>query len=372
MKKLLKLFICIFCILVLASCSNEHPDELFPNKVELELCSFDNYQLNVDDLGYQLDTFTFETDNSLIADITSEGYITTYGEGEVSIYAESILNSDFNTEIELQVVKGIKVDYIDVGQGDAILISLPNGEVMMIDAGRGLYYDEQAGLENIYETFQKRGIGKIDYLVMTHNHGDHYGFVPNIIRDYEVENIYASGSMRSTYEFLNIMQSIKLAAIPYNIVSVGDYLINEEDLTAQVVGVQLDLDEDNGGDPNFQSVMIKIKYKETAYMFTGDAGYKKGDCEWIALNSGIDLTADVLKVGHHGSMYSSSVEFLNAVKPKIAVITTSKTTETGHPHNQALNRINNVGAVIYQSAKHGTITISSTGYRIYIQTEKQD
>ena len=79
---------------------------------------------------------------------------------------------------------------------------------------------------------------------------------------------------------------------------------------------------------------------------------------------------DVLKVGHHGSTYSSGNQFLKAVDPDIAVITTSKDTETGHPHIQALNRLKNINATIYQSAVHGTITVSSNGESIYIVTEK--
>lgn len=374
-RKFLKLVVILVSFLVLTSCTFEglylpNDPDMYPNKVNLDLCTFDTYQIEEELLGYPVETFTFESDNSIVTSVTEKGLITTYSEGVSSVLATSLINSDYNTEITINTAKGVKVDYIDVGQGDAILIILPNDEVMMIDAGVGLYYDETEAWNNIKETFNKRGIGKIDYLVMTHNHGDHYGFVPKILWEYKVENIYGSGSVRTNYEYLNIMQSIKNAGIEYNIVKLGDYFINENDLIVQVVGVQQDLNEDDGGNPNFQSVMIRIKYKKVAYMFTGDAGYQTGDCENVAINSGLDLSADILKVGHHGSMYSSGNSFLNAVKPKIAVITTSIDTETGHPHIQAVNRIKNVGAAIYQSAVNGTISVSTTGYVIYVQTEK--
>ncbi len=348
--------------------TNNEYTEKYPYELSLDVCSYDFYQLTDELFEMPISSYDITIDNPMMAAVSNSGYITTYMEGNANIYFENKINEDYNTLLKLNIVKGIKVDYIDVGQGDAILISLPNDEVMMIDAGAGLYYDESTAWKNIQNTLNKRGISVIDHLVLTHNHGDHYGLVPNVVRNYKVLNCYESGSIRTNWQYINVMDSITNAGISRHIVKVGDKLIEEEDLLVQVVGVQQSNNEDDN--INYQSVMIRIEFKDIAYMFTGDAGYRDGDCENVALNSGLELKSNVLKVGHHGSMYSSGNQFLNAVKPDIAIITTSKDTETGHPHAQALNRLNKVNAKIYQSAVHGTITVSSNGKVIYIVTEK--
>ena len=376
-KKLFVQILLFICSLLLTSCVQLIPpvnnggsdnEKEYPYELSLDICSYDFYQLTDDLFKMPINSYDIMIDNPMIASISTNGYITTYMEGNANIYFENKINEDYNTILKLNTSKGIKVDYIDVGQGDAILVLLPNDEVMMIDAGAGLYYDEATAWQNIKNTLNKRGVSVIDHLVLTHNHGDHYGLVPNVVRNYRVLNCYDSGSIRTNWQYINVMDSITNAGISKKVVKVGDIIVKEENLLVQVVGVQQSNYEED--DINYQSIMIRIEYEDVAYMFTGDAGYRDGDCENVALNSGLELKSNVLKVGHHGSMYSSGNKFLNAVKPDIAIITTSKDTETGHPHTQALNRLKNVNAEIYQSAIHGTITVSSNGEIIYIVTEK--
>lgn len=376
-KKLFVQILLFICSLLLTSCVQLIPpvnnggsdnEKEYPYELSLDICSYDFYQLTDDLFKMSINSYDITIDNPMIASISTNGYITTYMEGNANIYFENKINEDYNTILKLNTSKGIKVDYIDVGQGDAILVLLPNDEVMMIDAGAGLYYDEATAWKNIKNTLNKRGVSVIDHLVLTHNHGDHYGLVPNVVRNYRVLNCYDSGSIRTNWQYINVMDSITNAGISKKVVKVGDIIVKEENLLVQVVGVQQSNYEED--DINYQSIMIRIEYEDVAYMFTGDAGYRDGDCENVALNSGLELKSNVLKVGHHGSMYSSGNKFLNAVQPDIAIITTSKDTETGHPHTQALNRLKNVNAEIYQSAIHGTITVSSNGEIIYIVTEK--
>lgn len=376
-KKLFVQILLFICSLLLTSCVQLIPpvnnggsdnEKEYPYELSLDICSYDFYQLTDDLFKMPINSYDITIDNPMIASISTNGYITTYMEGNANIYFENKINEDYNTILKLNTSKGIKVDYIDVGQGDAILVLLPNDEVMMIDAGAGLYYDEATAWQNIKNTLNKRGVSVIDHLVLTHNHGDHYGLVPNVVRNYRVLNCYDSGSIRTNWQYINVMDSITNAGISKKVVKVGDIIVKEENLLVQVVGVQQSNYEED--DINYQSIMIRIEYEDVAYMFTGDAGYRDGDCENVALNSGLELKSNVLKVGHHGSMYSSGNKFLNAVKPDIAIITTSKDTETGHPHTQALNRLKNANAEIYQSAIHGTITVSSNGEIIYIVTEK--
>ena len=303
-----------------------------------------------------------------IASIDNEGKIIALKKGNTTIVATY---KNTTKEIDLIVSEGLfqnlSVYIIDVGQGDAIFIQLPNGENMMIDAGYGTGYKDKAWA-NITSTLDGLGVGRINHFLITHNHADHYAFVPDIINYYGIDNIYGSGSKRTNTQYLNIMQSIKNAGLEYYVLEVGDLIFDEEFFKMQVVATQR---LENDSDPNISSVMIRLSYKQTAFMFTGDGGFKNSkDAEYIAINSKLELSADVLKVGHHGSKYSSGNEFLNAVKPKYAIMTTAVNSSDGLPTQDAINRITAVGAVIYQTKDHGTITIISDGTNITIATEK--
>lgn len=311
------------------------------------------------------------TDESIIT-VDDNGLIkaVNYGTASIIAYLEEY---ELETIIDVTVTvdaKLIKVHFLNIGQADSMILELPNGEVMMIDAGYSSTGNVPSSVAfNTIKTYlDKLGIKTIDHFIITHNHQDHYALVPNILANYKVLNIYGSGSKRTNAQYLNVMNSIANANLKYQVVSVGDKLIEEENLLVQVVATKK---VENDSTPNTSSVMVRVAYGSTAYMFTGDAGFTNStDGEYIALNSGLNLRADVLKVGHHGSNTSSSDEFLDAVKPKYAVLTTVENSGDGLPAYNALLRIRNVGAQIYQTKDNGNITISSDGYNIYVSLEK--
>ena len=361
------LFLLTSCIYIPPTIGGDtpvEPETEYPFELTLDLCSYDFYQIKDDMLEMPLDTYTIEVDNPVVASMSKSGYITTYTEGSTYIYLENTLDDDYNTVIKLNTEKGIKVDYIDVGQGDAILISLPNGEVMMIDAGAGLYYDEMVGWSNIKKTFEKRGINTIDHLVVSHHHGDHYGQIPNVVRNYRVLNYYDSGSVRSNWQYLDVMNSITKANINKEIVKVGDIIVEDTDLIVQVVGVQQNVSEDDEN-INYESVMIRIEYQDVAYMFTGDAGYRTGDCENVALNSGLNLKSDVLKVGHHGSKTSSGEYFINEMNLKYSIISIGKNNRYGHSNKEVLDNLND--SKIYRTDQDGSIMFKIKNNKLEIE-----
>lgn len=263
----------------------------------------------------------------------------------------------------------LKVYFINVGQADCSLIILPNGRTVLIDAGldHATTFDENnfPSWENIKKIFELENIYEIDYLIITHNHSDHYYYVSDIINNYYVKTVYMSGSTTTSYTYLDILNTIKNKKVTTKIVTVGFKMLEEKDLTMQVVATQ---QIDNPDDANSCSVMVKLTYGKRSFLFTGDAGYREGDAEPIALNSGIDLKSDVLKVGHHGSTYSSGHEFLSKVRPQFAVITSAKVTSTGHPHKAALNRLNTYCDYILQSKDDGTILFESNGNTLTYKT----
>lgn len=375
MKKLFNYLLVLLCGLCLSGCNQPENKTIIlntPSQIEL-VCVGDTKniatELTID--GVLSNNYFYTIADPSIIDIKDD-LVTGLNAGTTFVTVTCRANHSINKTISVTVLDTpmLSAHFIDVGQGDATFIELPNGKTLMIDAGLGLYGGENSWT-NIQKTIDDAGHTKIDYLVITHNHGDHYGAVPNLVRKYQVDTVYINGSTRTNPEYYNVTSAIYENAQHVVIAKIGDYLFNEFDLSAQVVATrQVENETDADGNPNYNSIMIRLAYKNVSYMFTGDAGYREGDAEDLAINSGLILDSDIIKVGHHGSTYSSGTLFLAKVSPKIAVITTSKETETGHPHQSALNRLSNYCKEIYQSKDNGTIIIKTDGNKIIIQTEK--
>ena len=366
MKKII--FICMIMMgLLLVGCQPKYEINLETEQIILRVG--DTYQLNVthpigEDLTYR--------DPKQLVSISKLGLITANAPGETTIYIEAANTK--RTSIAIEVIldpSSMRVYFVDVGQADCMIAILPNEEVLMIDCG--LDYESTMGDEkypswaHIEEILTRENIQVIDHLIITHNHSDHYYYVPELIASYEVKHIYSSGSVRYNSQYLMIMRSIEYAGLTVEVLKTGDFIIDEGPLTLQVVATQV-VEEDE--DINYSSVMTKLTYYNRSFMLTGDAGSDPGDGEPIALASGIDLNSDVLKVGHHGSMYASGTSFLQAVTPLFAIITTAQVTSTGHPHNSALDRLASIEATILQSKDYGTILFTTDGFDLSYTTEK--
>ena len=255
----------------------------------------------------------------------------------------------------------LKVYFINVGQADSTLIVLPTNETILIDAGldHATCYDSTINFpswDNIKKVFDLEFIKTINYFIITHNHADHYYYASKIINEYIVNTVVMSGSTSTNTTYLNILNAINNNNVDTMIVNVGDYIIYMPSLTMQVINTKNIV---NPEDANECSVATILRYEDNSFVFTGDIGYNDG--EVTALNSGIDLKADVLKVAHHGSTYSSGRDFLRKVSPTYSVITTSSYTTTGHPHQAALNRITYYSKNVLQSKNDGTILFTSDG-----------
>ena len=263
----------------------------------------------------------------------------------------------------------LKVYYINVGQADCTLIILPNNENILIDAGldHATSFDENdfPSWDNIQKIFLLENITTIDHLLITHPHTDHYYYVKDVIQNYTVNNIYHSGTIVSTYSYLDLLNVIDQYNVKLNEVYMGQKIIDDKNIEFQVLYT---LRENNPEDANFCSVVTMLTYNEKKFLFMGDGGSKEGDVEETLLNMKLDLKCDVLKVGHHGSTYASSQEFINQVIPEYAVITCAKITSTGHPHKKALERIAMRCKNILQSRNEGTILFVTNGIDMTVKT----
>ncbi len=240
--------------------------------------------------------------------------------------------------------------YIDVGQGDSEFIEFPDGKTMLIDAGTDKYG------ETVADYIKKLGYSKIDYLVGTHPHADHIGGMADVIEEFDIGSIYMPKASTNTKTFENLLLAVQEKGMTINTAKTGINILSskENDYSADILspsGSEYD-------DLNNYSVVIKITYGDSKFLYMGDA---EKEIENELIDSGADVKADVIKVGHHGSNTSSSSDFVKAVGADYAVFSVGKDNDYGHPHSQTVKRWKNIGAEIYRTDEQGTIIISSNG-----------
>lgn len=236
--------------------------------------------------------------------------------------------------------------YIDVGQGDCEFIELPNNETMLIDAG-----DSGSGPE-ITAYIKNLGYDTINYLVATHPHADHIGGMSYVITNLNIVHMYMPEKSTDTKTFENLLQTILDMNIKVKKAESGTEILNTENLKIGILAP----DSETYKNLNNYSAVIKMDYKNTSFLFMGDA---EKEVEEKLPNK--EIQTDVLKVGHHGSDTSSTAAFLEKVSPKYAVISCGKNNRYGHPDSITLQNLESVGSVILRTDLDGTIIIRSDG-----------
>jgi competence protein ComEC len=243
----------------------------------------------------------------------------------------------------------LQISFFDVGQGDSILVVSPDGKTMLIDGG-----EPDTG---IVQYLQGMKINRIDVMVASHPHADHIGGLVQVLKTIPVTEVITNGEPTTTNIYEQFLDGIANAKAKYTEVKKGD-TIPLGNLTFDVLAPGVAT-----GDLNSDSIVLRLTYGKTSVMFMGDAD---AAAESAILASGSPVKADILKVGHHGSKYSSSVAFLKAVSPAVAVYSAGLGNSYGHPATQTIANLQNVGAQIYGTDKDGTITVSidANGYKI--------
>ena len=249
----------------------------------------------------------------------------------------------------------ISAHYLDIGQGDSIFVELPNSECILIDAGIG---NKGEYIENYIKNI---GYDKIDYLIATHPHADHIGSMDYIISNMDIGSIYMPNVIAATKTYERLLESVQEKGLKIRSAKAGMGIIDENDLSVDILGpVEIDDDELNNC-----SIIIKITYENDSYLFIGDA--EKEELRTVEA----DMSADVLKVGHHGSRTSTTEEFLEEVNPRYAIISCGTDNDYGHPHKETINLLEDFDVEYYRTDLQGTITVTSDGSQNYsIITEK--
>lgn len=274
----------------------------------------------------------------------------------VAILAVIIVYNNIKSDQSTSAIydnENLVVHFIDVGQADSILIQLPNGTVSIIDGGN------RADSDLVVNYIKRLGIKKIDYLIATHPHEDHIGGLPGVIRNFDIGNIYMPKKPATTKIFENLLTEIKNKGIKPIEGKGGIDIIKEGHLKFSIIAPN----SSEYTETNEYSIVTKLEYKNTSFIFTGDAE-KVSEREMI--EKGYNLSADVLKIGHHGGRTSTAEEFLNKVNPKYAVISVEKGNDYGHPHKETMERLEKIKAKILRTDEMGTIVIASDGEKLII------
>lgn len=246
----------------------------------------------------------------------------------------------------------LDVMYVDVGQADCEIIKLPDGKNMLIDGG-------SSGCEKIIESYLNRmNISDLDYVVATHPHEDHIGGMSDIIKTFKTDCIYMPDAVSNTNVFNNFITTILEYDIPVITAKAGTEILCTDDINITAVAPN----REQYSNLNNYSIVIRLQYKNNVFLFMGDAE-ELSEKEILG-----DVSADVIKIGHHGSDTSTSYEFLQRVSPEIAVISVGKNNQYNFPSETVLNRLK--GVRVLRTDTDGSILLRSDGKKINIYTER--
>ncbi len=273
-----------------------------------------------------------------------------------------------NLPAAAQVAGDLEVVFLDVGQGDAILVTTPSGFRVLIDGGdgKGPFVQDQA--ERVIIPYLRRaGIRRLDAVVLTHPHFDHLGGLITILgnRRIAVGEVLDAGSRYPSDTYIGFLRAIRdREEIRYRQPRPGDPLDWGPEVEVRVLGPLEEYDN-----PNNASLVIKLTFGEVSFLFTGDAEYQAEEA--MIRRWGFGLRSTVLKAGHHGSSTSSSAEFLRYVRPRMVVVPVGEGNRFGHPSTEVIERLERMGVEVYRTDRNGTVTITSDGKELRVETEKE-
>ncbi len=270
-----------------------------------------------------------------------------------------------NTRIVLPTLKApsptpspipfLHVYFINVGQGDSIFIQTFDGDTILIDGGK----ENQKALDFLLGL----GVTQIDIVIATHPHPDHVGGLTEVLQRIPVSKIYMNGQSEATPEYERFMAAVTTTGVECQQIGRGD-VITIGDLVFTVLS-PLVIDP---AQINNNSLVLRMIYRNTSFLFTADID---DGAEYQILGSGATIGSDIIKLGHHGGSGSSSTEFLNAVDPTMAIYSTGYENTGVFPDLNVLERLRDMGVVVYGTDVNGTILITTDGEEYLVTASKQ-
>lgn len=244
----------------------------------------------------------------------------------------------------------MRVHFLNVGQGDSVLIETPNDKYMLIDGG-----DKGSGKE-IVAYLHEQGIQKLDYVVATHPDADHIGGLIDVIKSVEITNWLDSGKEHTSQTYLEMLTLIDDKDINFDVPAANDEILLDDNINIEVLYA-----DEAASDNNDASLVLKVVYGDSSFLLTGDAGVA---IEKVLMTEDIDV--DVLKAGHHGSNTSSSEAFIKKVSPEITILSYGQNNKYGHPHKEVTDILTEQDSLIYATAQSGTIVVETDGVNLSV------
>jgi competence protein ComEC len=255
----------------------------------------------------------------------------------------------------------LKAAFLDVGQGDSILIQAPNGQTMLIDGGRTIELADQVILPQL----RAWGAQQVDVLVVTHPDADHISGLVGVLEKFPVALVALTGDQHATQIYERLLRDIRDKNVNALQVRTGTTIPFDPAVKLEVLGP--DDAFVNQPDTNNGSIVIKLTYGQTSFLLTGDAELAENQA---ILQHGADVRSTVLKLGHHGSSTSTNESWLRAVQPQLGIISSGKDNPFGHPHAEVIQALNNLSIPYIRTDEHGTITVTSDGSQLRVTSQR--
>jgi len=273
----------------------------------------------------------------------------------------------------------LHVDFLDVGQGDSALVTMPDGATLLIDGGGrpniDWQRDEREGDEPVAhdtrsigervvsEFLWSRGMDSVDYILPTHADADHIDGLNDVARNFKVRAAIVSRTPDAEQEYVRFAATMRSMNIAVERIGAGDVL--KFDKVAVDVLWPPPADDAQAPWRNNDGTVLRFRYGNQTLLFTADI---EKEAETKLLNEGADLTSNIVKVAHHGSRTSSIQEFVNATRPSVAVISVGRTSIFGHPNREVVERWRGSGAQVMTTGEKGTITVTTDGKDLIVST----
>ncbi|HEX4899911.1 MAG TPA: ComEC/Rec2 family competence protein, partial [Pyrinomonadaceae bacterium] len=269
----------------------------------------------------------------------------------------------------------LRIDFLDVGQGDSALLTMPDGTTLLIDGGgrpdftrteqRDLFERDTRSIGEavVSEYLWWRGIDSVDYVLATHADADHIDGLNDVVRNFIVRAALVGRTPSDDPEYAKFSVTTEMQSVPVVVTSSSDTLLFG-DVSARVLWPP-PMTKQNAPSQNNDSVVLQVRYGNRQMLLTGDI--EKG-AESSLVRRGADLRSDVVKVAHHGSKTSSIDGFVQATSPKLAIISVGERSIFGHPNREVVTRWQASGAEVLITGKCGTITVSTDGTKLLVET----
>lgn len=272
----------------------------------------------------------------------------------------------------------LHIDFLDVGQGDAALVTTPNGTTMLIDGGGKPNIDWNGSDDEDEPTFESdsgsigervvseflwsRGLDRVDYIMPTHADADHIDGLNDVARNFKVSGAIVARTPSDDSEYSRFAATMRESGVPIARVGAGDRL-QLGDVAAEVLWPPPSGDE-RAPYRNNDGLVLRLRYGDQTILFMADV---EKEAEAVLLKSGAEIHSDIIKVAHHGSRTSSIQSFVTAAHPALAIISVGRTSIFGHPHKEVVERWRANGAEVMTTGEKGTISVVSDGRSIFVR-----